>query len=90
MTVYKVEDAKAIKNREEEKSKIRAKVPSPFLVCSANPKINLEENFVKIETQFLSPFGSFFSKAIDFSLQPSVSQRLVLSLGSDETFVRGT
>jgi len=90
MIVYEVEDAKSIKKREEA-LRIRAKVPSLFLVCSANPDTNLDENSVNIEPRFLLiPFSSFFSKTIDFSLQQPLFQRLVPSLELEETFVRGT
>lgn len=89
MIVYEVEDADAMKKREA--LMIRAKVPSPFLVCSANLETNLDENPANIKTQFsLSVFSLFYSKDIDSSFQQSLSQRLVLSLESAEAFVRGS
>lgn len=90
MIVYEIENAKSISKREEETSRIRAKVSSPFPACSANPETNLDKNSVNIETKFLStPLGSFFSKIIDFLCNGAYPQRVIPSLESEEAFVRG-
>lgn len=90
MIVYEVEDAKSINKREEETSRIRAKISSPFPACSANLETDLDENPVSIETKFLSsPFYSFFSKAIDFLCNGSRLQKVIPSLESEEIFVGG-
>ena len=88
MIVYRVEDAKSINKREEETSKVRAKVLSSFPVSSANLVTKLDKNFVKIEPQFLlTVLGSFFSKAIDFLCNESYPLRIIPSLESEEAFV---
>ena len=88
MIVYRVEDARSINKREEETSKIRAKVPSSFPATSANFQIRLNENFVEIEPRFLlNVFGSFFSKPIDFLCNEPCSPRIIPSLESGEAFV---
>ena len=90
MIVYRVEDARSINKREEETSKIRAKVPSYFPVSSANLMIKLDKNFVKIESRFLlNVFGSFFSKPIDFLCNESYPPRMIPVMESEEAFVSG-
>ena len=89
MIVHEVEDARSIRKREEETSRVLAKVPSPFLVCLANLKTKLDKNFVNIETRFLlSHFGSFFSKIIDFSLQHSLSPETSSNTGIGRNFCK--
>jgi len=89
MIVHEVEDARSIRKREEETSRVRAEVSSSFLVCSANLKTKLDKNFVNIETRFLSsPFGSFFSETIDFSLQHSLSPETSSNTGIGRNFCK--